>query len=66
MEAAGIEPLASSTGKTAHCPQGGAESGALGTEVAQVDPGLVAVIQAWPHLTEAIRAGILAMIRAAV
>jgi hypothetical protein len=31
---------------------------------AQIDAGLVAVIQAWPRLPEAIRAGILAMIRA--
>jgi hypothetical protein len=32
---------------------------------AQIDVGLVVVIQAWPHLPEAIRAGILALIRAA-
>ena len=29
-----------------------------------IDAGLVAVIQVWPHLPEAIRAGILAMVRA--
>jgi hypothetical protein len=57
MEAAGIELLASFTGNTTLCPQDGAVSGALGIKVAQVDLGLVAVIQAWPRLPEAIRVG---------
>jgi hypothetical protein len=30
-----------------------------------MDPGLAAVVEAWPMLPEAIRAGIVAMIRAA-
>jgi hypothetical protein len=70
VEAAGIEPLPSSTGNTNLCPQGGAESGALGEPGnngpidAAADTGLLAVIQAWPHLPQAIQAGILAIVRA--
>jgi hypothetical protein len=33
--------------------------------LAPIDVGLVVVIQAWPHLPEAIRKGILALVRAA-
>jgi hypothetical protein len=33
--------------------------------MAQINAGLVVVIQAWPNLSEAIRAGILALVRAA-
>jgi hypothetical protein len=43
----------------------GAESGAIEAREAILDPELTAVIDAWPVLPEAIRAGILAMIRAA-
>jgi hypothetical protein len=51
--------------KTAISAQGGAESGALATESRPIDPGLATLIDAWPALAEPIRAGILAMIRAA-
>jgi hypothetical protein len=44
---------------------GGAESGALGHESTAIDPALKSLIDAWPTLPEAIRAGILAMVRAA-
>ena len=44
----------------------GAESGAVGAEKALIDADLAAVIDAWPNLPEAIRAGIVAMVRAAV
>jgi hypothetical protein len=67
VEAAGIEPLASSTGNAADRPSGGAESGALTVPAksgGRVEAGLVAVIQAWPRLPDAMRAGILAMVRA--
>jgi len=46
----------------------GAQNGALAAPPqinAQIDVGLVAVIQAWARLPEAIRAGILALVRAA-
>jgi hypothetical protein len=34
-------------------------------EPAQTDPQLAAVVDAWPKLPEALRAGILAMVKAA-
>ena len=43
-----------------------AETSAQGSPLsqAQIDVALVVVIQAWPPLPEAIKAGILAMVRA--
>ena len=41
-----------------------AESGAPKNGVAFFDPGLNAIISAWPRLPEALKTGILAMIRA--
>ena len=46
-------------------PESGAECGALGAQGAQGDAGLAAVVDAWPTLPEAIKAGILAIVRAA-
>ncbi|MDA0991881.1 MAG: hypothetical protein O3A51_14165 [Verrucomicrobia bacterium] len=42
-----------------------AQGAAIDTPKAPGDPDLAAVVEAWPKLPEAIRAGILAMIRAA-
>ena len=61
---AGIEPLANSPENTANPAPGGAKNGAL-TSTYTIDPVLAALIDAWPKLPEAIRAGILAMVRAA-
>jgi len=44
---------------------GGAESGALGADAPCEDPDLAAVVTAWSELPEAVRVGILAMVRAA-
>jgi hypothetical protein len=66
MEAAGIEPTRQTTGNIGITVESGAESGALGAWKEQVDIGLVAVVEAWPRLPQAIKAGILAMIRASV
>jgi hypothetical protein len=44
--------------------QSGAECGALGAQNAHLDPDLAAVVEAWPNLPEAIKAGILAMVMA--
>lgn len=50
----------------AHLDPGGAKSGALDESKPIInDPALTAVIDAWPTLPNVIRAGILAMIRAA-
>ena len=43
----------------------GAESGACDTLNAPQDRDLVRVVEAWPELPEPIKAGILAMVRAA-
>jgi hypothetical protein len=45
--------------------QSGAECGALGAQNAPLDPDLAAVVDAWPALPAAIKAGILAMVQAA-
>ena len=58
----GIEPQTNSPENPACPAPGGAESGAL---TPNISPALAALIDAWPTLPEAIRAGILAMVRAA-
>lgn len=44
---------------------GGANSGALGARGGAIAPELRAIIDAWPTLPEAIKAGILALVRTA-
>ena len=61
----GLEHSAKSTGKTGFSDLGGAECGALGAGLAPIGADLQAIIDAWPALPEALRAGILAMIQAA-
>jgi hypothetical protein len=61
VAAIGFEHPLDSFGKSTLSAQGGAESGALAT----IDPDLVFVLDAWPTLPEPIKAGILAMVRAA-
>jgi hypothetical protein len=57
----GIEPHAHSPDNSTNPAPGGAKSGAL----AAFDPDLAALVETWPRLPEPIRAGILAMVRAA-
>ena len=45
--------------------ESGAESGALRVPQAPFDPELAAVVEAWGTLPEAIKTGIVAMVRAA-
>jgi hypothetical protein len=61
----GLEPRTKSTGKNANSQSSGAECGALGARGAEFEPILAGVVEAWPKLPEAIKAGILALIRAA-
>jgi hypothetical protein len=65
----GCEHPADSAGKSGISQQGGTESGPLGGDLASIrqpaDSDLAAVVEAWPDLPAAIRAGILAMIQAA-
>ena len=60
-ECMGIEPDAYSLANMAVLQQGGAESGTL----CPIDPDLASVIDAWAFLPEVLKAGILAMVRAA-
>ena len=61
----GIRTSSQISTKTVDFGQGGAKSGALAPESRSIDPALATIIDAWPTLPEAIRAGILAMVRAA-
>jgi hypothetical protein len=72
VEAAGIEPLADFPEKQPTSRASGAESGALCERAEsslptanEINVDLAAVIQAWPQLPAPIRAGILALVRAA-
>ncbi len=64
-EEEGLEPLQDSPEKTTVSEQGGAQSGAHTAPTAVSDPDLAGVISAWPELPEAVRVGIVAMVRAA-
>jgi hypothetical protein len=61
----GLETIEHSPANSTRLDPGGAKSGALDHEKSAIDPALAALIDAWPKLHETIRAGILAMIRAA-
>ena len=61
----GFEHTANSSGNQGVMPQGGAESGALSGNSAPIDPDLAHIINRWPGLPAAIRAGITAMVKAA-
>jgi len=61
----GFEQPPVSPQKTAISETGGAESGAVDAEDTSIDLDLQVIIQRWLELPEAVKAGILAMIRAA-
>jgi hypothetical protein len=61
----GIELTSNSPEKSAFPDPGGAESGAVLTQPPILAPELAALIDAWPRLPEPIKAGIMAMVRAA-
>jgi len=69
MGGRGLEPIEKSSENPGVPSQGGAKSGALGAREAlqdgPQDPDLQAVVDAWPDLPEALKTGILAMVRAA-
>jgi hypothetical protein len=52
-------------GKTAIDVENGAESGALLVDSAENDADLQAIIEAWPSLPDDVKAGIMAIVRAA-
>jgi hypothetical protein len=57
--------LAKNAGETASAVQDGADYGALSAETAELDAELQAIIDAWPSLPDDVKAGIVAMVRAA-
>jgi hypothetical protein len=65
LEDQGIEPTAKSSEDPTLFGCGGAESGEPTSADLNIDSGLAALIDAWPTLAEPIRAGILALVRAA-
>lgn len=60
MGQGGLEPGRETTGKTSDSKVGGAESGAVSDEIGPIDPDLRHVIEAWPRLSDEVKAGILA------
>jgi len=64
MAAQGLEHPSNSSQKTGVGDESGAECGALGARETSIDPDLV-VADAWKALPGAIKAAILAMVRAA-
>ncbi len=67
MTPTGLEHLLKTPEKSPIAESSGAESGAVVARIGPeaVDAELQAVIEAWPELSAAIRAGILAMVAAA-
>ncbi len=61
----GVEPLAESSGKAYESENGGAGGGAIEGDNAQFDADLATVIAAWPTLADDVKAGIVAMVKAA-
>ena len=64
MGAEGFEPPPKTSGRTHNSQTGGAESGALGARADLPDPTLAGIINAWPTLPEAVKAGIVATVQA--
>ena len=65
MAGTGSEHPQETSGNTKVAPQGAAKCAAVDAQSAPVDARLAEVIDAWPALPEEIKAGILAMVKAA-
>lgn len=61
----GIRTFQENTENSNNPSQSGAESGAVGAQSDVTDPDLAGVVKAWPTLPAPIRAGIVAMVKAA-
>ena len=66
MTPVGLEPTSKSSGKTPVPGAGGAESGAPSAPEPHINPDLQRLIDVWPTLPEPVKAGIVAMVRAAM
>ena len=60
----GIRTPEENRGKAGISKQGGAESGAVDAQNTGIAPALATVIERWPTLSEKVRRGIVAMVRA--
>ena len=65
MPTGGLEPPTETPMIVADSESGGAESGAVGAQSGPFDPDQAAVNDAWPHLPDAVKARILAIVNAA-
>lgn len=65
MGRTGLEHIAKTPGKIGVSNSGGAECGAVADQIDPIDPELQLIIDAWPDLPVAVRAGITAMVAAA-
>jgi hypothetical protein len=65
MAGTGLEDPANSPENRPIARQGGAKSGALCDDFFPTDPDLALIVKRWPELPEPIRAGIVAMLKAA-
>ena len=61
----GLEHSANTPEKTSVSNSGGAECGAVADQIDQIAPDLQLIIDAWPILPDLVKAGILAMVKAA-
>jgi hypothetical protein len=61
----GIRTTTENPEETPHFSKGGAESGANDPQNDRIDPGLALLVERWDSLPEAVRAGIVAMVKAA-
>ncbi len=65
MGVTGLEQTAKTPGKSHLVHQSAAESGAVEAANGKCDPNLQLIVDRWPQLPDAIKAGIIAMVRAA-
>jgi len=61
----GFEPSPKTLEKTQIEQLGGAECGAVGARNSSSDPDLRCVVEAWPNLPVAVKANVVAMVKAA-
>lgn len=65
MGGKGLEPPEIHSGNPGFPESRGTESGTLGAPEAVTDPDLAELVRAWPTMPALIRAGVLALVRAA-
>ncbi len=64
MGRTGLEQTGKTLGNSGNSERSGADSGADPVNSLQIDPDLQRLIDSWPNLPEAVKAGIAAMVNA--